>query len=102
MELFFILLGVVIVGGLVMAIAKRIWLFVSWRVLGFKPRILIEEQVRRTVDECAGAAMELDTVAAVTLGIEMTEDQKAQHLVQVQDYTRAVIERYIHNVMTHA
>ena len=102
MELFFVFLGVVLVGGLLMAIAKRVWLFVSWRVLGFKPRILVEEQVKRTVDECASAAMQLDTVAAATLGIEMTEDQKIQHLAQVQEYTRAVIERYIHNVMTHA
>jgi hypothetical protein len=102
MDLFLPMLAVVLVGGFVLALAKRVWLFVSWRVLGFKPQFLNEEQVKRTVEELTGAAMELDMVAAATAGHEMSEEEKARHFTQVEDYTRAVIERYIHNFMTHA
>ena len=92
MVLMVILYGVMLLGAAVYIAAPGLWFSFRWRVLGWKPEILVEKVAKKTVADCAPAAIaELD-------GNEVAGDEKRQRIERV---LQEVILQYTKNFSVH-
>jgi len=98
MELVYMLVTVLIM-GIVFAVLKSLWVGLAFRVFGWKPRILDEKQVARTVEQCTAEFfqqchnLQEEQIAA------MSDSDKRMMLEDIDTYTRFVIERYVQNYL---
>jgi hypothetical protein len=99
MSVFLIFLVACLIGGIITAFAKKLWIVFKWRILGIKPNILNDKEVQRTSDECAAATLGANMLEAASAGVTPTEEEQAERLKQLQEYNRLLIERYIENFM---
>jgi hypothetical protein len=74
---------------------RWLWLAFTWRMLGIKPNILNEEQMKQTVEEAAQSMTIAEIAQAELAGYELTEEEKARFLDAMQHNFRWAIERYI-------
>ena len=88
MVLMVILYGVMLLGAVVYIAAPGLWFSFRWRVLGWKPEILVEKVAKKTVADCAPAAIdELD-------GNEVAGEEKRQ---RIERLFQEVILQYAKN-----
>ena len=76
------------------------WFRFRWHVLGIKPYILDEAQLKKTIEECATTF--LKNLPVQPVGVDATMEEKIKCHVEMQKYSRMVIERYIVNFMAPA
>ncbi len=92
MALMVFMYGVMLAGAMVYTAAPSLWFLFRWHVLGWKPEILNEELVSRTVAKCVPSAM------AELGGPAVSDEQKRQ---QLERLFREVILRYAKNFSVH-
>jgi hypothetical protein len=95
MELVVMFSAVLLGLGLAYAIGASLWMRFRWEVLGWKPVILNEEIVSRTVAECAPSAVN-------DLGGQaVSDEEKLQRVKRLEWLFREVILRYARNYAKH-
>jgi hypothetical protein len=91
--------GVFMVALFVLGCLKNIWVRVKWHVFGWRPNILDETQLNVTVQFCTEEFVRQWTENCLREGREVTEEETEACRNVMQDYSRAVIEQYIHNFL---
>ncbi len=98
MELVYMIVTVLIM-GIVFAVLKSLWVGLAFRVFGWRPRILDEKQVARTVEQCTAEFFRQCKNLRPEQVACMSDDEKRMMLEDMEIYTRRVIESYVQNYL---
>ena len=88
-----------IIGTVILALLKRLWLGMALWVFGWKPSILDEKQMARTVKDCTAQFVQSCGNITEEQADSMSESEKRMLQEDIERYTRFVIKSYVENYL---